>query len=77
MIRRDMLASYTQIEAVAHALRRISAHLAARWGRSFELEAAVVDLQTHHDAFAADFAEFFPQLQAHVEKIRDASRGGA
>ncbi|HEY4366912.1 MAG TPA: ACP phosphodiesterase [Steroidobacteraceae bacterium] len=78
MIRRDMLGSYTQVEAVRHALRRVSMRLAARWERPFELEVSVVDLQNHHDAFAADFAEFFPQLQAYVGQLgSDASRRGA
>jgi acyl carrier protein phosphodiesterase len=69
MIRRDMLGEYTQIEAVEHSLRRISMRLSARWHRPFTLEAGVADLRTHHDAFAADFAEFFPELQAHVARL--------
>ena len=69
MISRNMLGAYTQIEAVEWALRRISMRLSARWHRPFMLEAGVADLRAHHEAFAADFAEFFPQLQRHVHSV--------
>jgi len=66
MIRRDMLGEYRQIHAVEHSLHRLSIRLSARWQRPFMLEAGVADLRAHEEAFSADFAEFFPQLQAHV-----------
>jgi acyl carrier protein phosphodiesterase len=66
MIRRDMLGEYRHVHAVEHSLRRLSVRLSARWQRPFMLEAGVADLRAHEDAFAADFVEFFPQLQAHV-----------
>ena len=74
MIRHDMLGAYTQIDAVEQSLRRLSMRLSARWHRPFMLEAGVADLRAHHDAFAADFAEFFPQLQVHVERSGAAVR---
>lgn len=65
--RHDLLGSYARAEGVERSLRRISMHLASRWNRPFALEQAVADLVAHEAAFAADFAEFFPALQAHVE----------
>ena len=46
--------------------RRISAMLASRWRREFDLERSVPNLVAHEAEYARDFAEFFPQLQAHV-----------
>ena len=62
----DRLGSYVQIEGIEVALRRVSMRLSARVGREFHLERGVAEMAAHFDALAADFAEFFPQLQAHV-----------
>jgi acyl carrier protein phosphodiesterase len=66
IIRHDLLGSYRRIEGVERSLRRISAYLSSRWSREFALEKGVADLVTHRAGFDADFAEFFPQLQAAV-----------
>lgn len=64
IIRHDLLGSYRRIEGVERSLRRLSAYLSSRWRREFALEKGVADLIAHRDGFEADFAEFFPQLQA-------------
>ena len=66
IIAHDLLGAYRRLEGVEQSLRRLSAGLARRWRRDFELQAAVADLRTDEAAFQSDFAEFFPQLQAHV-----------
>ena len=76
MIGFDMLGGYTQIEAVERTLHRLSMRLSARWNRPFKLEEGVADLRTHEAAFADDFAEFFPALQAHVDLFPSPACGG-
>lgn len=66
IIRHDLLGSYRGIEGVERSLRRLSAYLSSRWRREFALEKGVVDLISQRAGFDADFAEFFPQLQAAV-----------
>lgn len=66
IIRHDLLGSYRRIEGVERSLRRVSAYLSSRWGREFALEQGVADLIDQRAGFDADFAEFFPQLQAAV-----------
>lgn len=66
IIRHDLLGSYRRVEGVERSLRRISAYLSSRWRREFALEKGVADLLEHQAEFAADFAEFFPQLQGAV-----------
>jgi acyl carrier protein phosphodiesterase len=72
----DLLGSYRRVAGIEAALRRLSRRLEVRLGRSFALEQAVEELQTHYDAFGRDFAEFFPELHAHVEAWRAGARGG-
>ncbi|MGH8175069.1 MAG: ACP phosphodiesterase [Steroidobacter sp.] len=62
----DLLGSYCRIEGVERSLQRLSMRLAKRWRREFALENGVADLVAHHDAFAEDFAEFFPALRTHL-----------
>ena len=69
IVRLDLLGSYREIAGVEHALRRISTYLTQRWKRSFELQASVPLLVADEAGLAADFAEFFPQLQAHVAEL--------
>jgi acyl carrier protein phosphodiesterase len=64
IIRHDLLGGYRGIEGVERSLRRLSAYLSSRWRREFALEKGVADLIAQHAGFDADFAEFFPQLQA-------------
>jgi len=66
IVRHDSLGSYVYVEGVERALRRISTYLSTRWRREFALDKSVMELREHEAAFAADFAEFFPQLRAHV-----------
>jgi acyl carrier protein phosphodiesterase len=66
IIRHDLLGSYRRIEGVERSLRRVSAYLSSRWQREFALERGVADLIAQRAGFDADFAEFFPQLQAAV-----------
>jgi acyl carrier protein phosphodiesterase len=69
IIRHDLLSSYARVDGVERALRRISIYLTSRWCRQFALERGVRDLVAHDAAFAADFEEFFPTLQAHVASL--------
>jgi acyl carrier protein phosphodiesterase len=66
IVRHDLLGSYRRAAGVERSLRRISVMLASRWHREFDLERSVPNLLEHETDYAADFAEFFPQLQAHV-----------
>lgn len=64
IIRHDLLGAYRGMEGVERSLRRLSAYLSSRWRREFALEKAVADLLANRAGFDADFAEFFPELQA-------------
>jgi acyl carrier protein phosphodiesterase len=66
ILRHDLLGSYREPAGVERSLRRISTMLASRWRREFDLERSVPNLIAHEAEYARDFAEFFPQLQAHV-----------
>jgi acyl carrier protein phosphodiesterase len=66
IIRHDLLGAYRGVEGVERSLRRLSAYLSTRWQREFALERGVADLIADRAGFDADFAEFFPQLQAAV-----------
>lgn len=66
IIRHDLLGSYARVDGVERALSRISTYLNSRWRKQFALDQGVRDLLAHEAAFAADFHEFFPVLQAHV-----------
>jgi acyl carrier protein phosphodiesterase len=66
IVRNDLLGSYRKPAGVERSLRRISIMLASRWQREFDLERSVPNLIEHEADYARDFAEFFPQLQAHV-----------
>jgi acyl carrier protein phosphodiesterase len=69
IVRYDLLASYARVDGVERALKRISTYLTSRWHRQFSLERGVEDLLAHEAAFAADFLEFFPALQARVDAL--------
>lgn len=69
IIRHDLLGSYAQVDGVERALRRISAYLTSRWHKPFALQEGVRGLLAHEADYAADFAEFFPALQAHVDNL--------
>lgn len=58
----NLLCSYREMEGITQALARIGARLR----RPIDLAASVPVLKHEYDSFRADFAEFFPQLIAHV-----------
>jgi acyl carrier protein phosphodiesterase len=62
----DLLGQYREISGVENSLRRLSMRLSARWHRDFALEKSTTALIDNHVGLSADFAEFFPQLRAHV-----------
>ncbi len=64
MIAEDRLGSYRRLDGIEETLRRVSMRLAARTGVEFGLERAMSELVVHRRGLAADFAEFFPALQA-------------
>jgi acyl carrier protein phosphodiesterase len=66
IVTHDLLGQYAQIAGVANSLRRVSGYLTQRWGRDFRLDVGAQLLVAQESAFMDDFAEFFPQLQAHV-----------
>jgi acyl carrier protein phosphodiesterase len=74
IIRHDLLGAYRGIEGVERSLRRLSAYLSSRWQREFALEKGVADLIANRAGFEADFAEFFPQLQAAAAADRVTPR---
>ncbi len=57
----EWLTSYRDVAGVRLTLKRIGTRLR----RPFDLGGAAAELQTHHDALAQDFNEFFPQIRAH------------
>lgn len=67
IVEHDLLGQYRRIEGVENSLRRLSMRLSNRWKREFTLEKGVAALTANESLLAADFAEFFPQLQAHVK----------
>jgi acyl carrier protein phosphodiesterase len=71
IIQLDLLGAYRTVEGVEQSLRRLSAGLSARWRRDFALQAATAELRAHEAALAQDFAEFFPALQAHLQRAFD------
>jgi acyl carrier protein phosphodiesterase len=62
MCRTNWLCSYGEISGITEALTRIGAHLR----RPVDLAATVPNFVRDYEAFCGDFAEFFPQLIAHV-----------
>jgi acyl carrier protein phosphodiesterase len=67
IVKHDLLGQYQRLSGVENSLRRISTYISRRWGRSFELEASITELQAHESDLAKDFEAFFPQLRMHVD----------
>lgn len=68
----NWLGSYREITGVRLTLERVG----RRFRRRIELGPAVVELEKNYDGLEDDFAEFFPELRAHVETAfvrRDSS----
>jgi acyl carrier protein phosphodiesterase len=59
----NWLGSYRELPGVWLTLERIG----RRFRRPVALGGMLVELERHYRDFAGDFAEFFPQLRAHVE----------
>ena len=70
IVKHDLLGQYQQLSGVEDSLRRISTYISQRWGRSYELESGIAELQAHESELAEDFAVFFPQLRVHVDAQR-------
>ena len=66
IIEHDLLGQYRSVTGVENSLRRLSTRLTARWHREFALDTATIALVANEQDLASDFAEFFPQLRAHV-----------
>jgi acyl carrier protein phosphodiesterase len=66
----DLLGSYRRVAGIEAALDRLSRRLEVRLGRPFALGRAVAELEAQYKEFGRDFAEFFPELRAHVEAVR-------
>lgn len=66
MISEDRLGSYRRLDGIEASLRRVSLRLAARIGQDLGLERGVSELVANFEGLRGDFAEFFPQLQAHA-----------
>ncbi len=58
-----LLHRYQDLSTVARAFERI----AARFGRSEAVAPFMACVETHFDAFAADFAGYYPRLTAHAD----------
>jgi acyl carrier protein phosphodiesterase len=69
----DWLCSYREIEGITLALTRIGGRLR----RPVDLGAAVPSLERDYAGLRDDFAEFFPQLVAHVSAAPLASRAAS
>jgi len=57
------LLSYSTEHGIAEALLRVSSRLR----RPVDLVAGVDHLRAHHELFAADFRDFYPQLLGHIK----------
>lgn len=62
MRQHDLLCSYRDIRCIAESLTRIG----SRFRRPIDLAGSIPILEREYAAFRDDFAEFFPQLMAHV-----------
>ncbi len=66
MMRHNWLLSYAAIEGIGEALRGMSRRTTFVSG----METAADELQENYMVYAADFAAFFPELQAYVTQAR-------
>jgi acyl carrier protein phosphodiesterase len=62
----DRFGAYQHVEGIASTLSLFSRRLSEHWGRPVDLTVTVATLEADYDGFAADFTEFFPQMQAHL-----------
>ncbi|HEX8658270.1 MAG TPA: acyl carrier protein phosphodiesterase [Hymenobacter sp.] len=64
MTEHNWLLGYAAPAGIARALQGLSRRASPGSG----METAVAELHANYEAYEADFLEFFPQLQAHVEE---------
>jgi acyl carrier protein phosphodiesterase len=64
------LLCYASLEGIELTLRRMSQRLSERFNRDVRLHDAMDEMRAEYDAFADDFARFFPQLCRFAETAR-------
>jgi len=67
MIEQDWLGSYATPAGIAARLEQMSARFGRRFGRTFDVNAAVADLARHRPAFRADLDQLLPMLRHHLQ----------
>ncbi len=70
MTRGQWLTGYARIDGIASALRGMAHRTPVAAG----IAGAAADLAAQYQAFAADFAEFFPDLRAHCAAYLEGAR---
>ena len=70
----DWLGSYRHLDEIRCALERIRRRLSPRAAALCPLAAAVEVFRAQPAAFAEDFARFWPDVTAHAERTRGASK---
>ena len=66
MLANDLLHTYQQSSGIARALQGIERRLS----RPSDLGQAITELHTNYSGLEDDFHDFFPQLRAHVAKLK-------
>jgi acyl carrier protein phosphodiesterase len=74
MAAEDWLGAYQSLEGVERAVNRISLRLSKN---GHHLRDSLIDLREHHEALAAGFDVFFPQLRDFVAQLRAAPLAAA
>jgi acyl carrier protein phosphodiesterase len=69
ILREDRFHAYRSIDGIRHTLEGVSRRLAQRVGKDFQLADSISEFDRHFDGLAADFAEFFPLLQNHIQSL--------
>ena len=67
MATQDWLGEYATLAGIERILIRMAVRLRRRFNRDLDLATAVVDLEEHTDAFAAEFEWVFADLLQHLE----------
>lgn len=63
MVRGNWLVNYARVEGIHRAL----SGMAQRTPYESKMDEASADLETHYDAFSAEFQKFFPELKAFAD----------
>ena len=67
MATQDWLGEYATLAGIERILIRMSVRLRRRFNRDLDLATAVVDLEEHTDAFAAEFEWVLADLHQHLD----------